>query len=102
MEFVNIGIGLLIIAIGFLVKRNPNLIAGYNGLSEEEKKKVDIEGLSTWMRNGFVITGIMTPVVYYLVYFLGYEQLAGFSMMFAITIGIFIVAITGQRFNKSD
>ncbi|MBL6445423.1 DUF3784 domain-containing protein [Fulvivirga sp. 29W222] len=49
MEYVNIGIGLFRIACGFLVKKYPSLISGYNTISQ--KKKVNIDGLSTWIRN---------------------------------------------------
>jgi len=100
LDFAIITISAFIVGLGFLVKRNPNLIAGYNGLSEQEKRKVDIEGLSTWMRNGFVITGLATPLVYFLVGYFGYQQLADFSMMFTITIGTFVIAISSQRFRN--
>jgi hypothetical protein len=42
------------IGIGFLVKSSPDLIAGYNTMPKEEKKNIDIEGLSTFMRNGLI------------------------------------------------
>jgi len=47
MDIVNIPYGLFMIGIGFLVKFNPDLIAGYNTLSESDKQNIDIEGLST-------------------------------------------------------
>ena len=40
MEYINIGIGLFMILIGFLVKKYPNLIAGYNTMSAERMKDV--------------------------------------------------------------
>ncbi len=57
MIYVNIGTGLFIILIGFLVKQYPDLIAGYNTMSSEQKRKVDVEGLSTWMRNSCIFMG---------------------------------------------
>ena len=58
MDILNIIVGLFMIGIGFLVKSSPSLIAGYNTMSEEKKKNVDIVGLSTYMRNSFIIIGL--------------------------------------------
>jgi tRNA 2-selenouridine synthase SelU len=49
MEYVNIGTGLFLIIIGFAIVKYPTLIAGYNTMSEERKKKVDVDGLSSWI-----------------------------------------------------
>ena len=64
----NIILGLFYIGIGYAVKAYPNLIAGYNSMSEEEKKNVDIVGASSMMRNVFIIAGIasiLVAVVFY-------------------------------------
>ncbi|AFL82764.1 hypothetical protein Belba_0093 [Belliella baltica DSM 15883] len=46
--------GLFLIGLGFLVKAFPNLIAGYNTMSQKQKENVDIEGLATFMRNALL------------------------------------------------
>lgn len=53
MNATNLIIGLLMIGIGFLVKLFPNLIAGYNTMSQYTKKNINSDGLSSYMRNGF-------------------------------------------------
>ncbi|MEO0340296.1 MAG: DUF3784 domain-containing protein [Bacteroidota bacterium] len=100
--FINTGIGLFIIAIGFLVKKYPNLIAGYNTLSAERKKQVDIEGLSTWMKNSFITMGILTIIGYFALAQLGYEKLAAMVSVFTIGIGTFVVAFLAQRYDRTD
>ena len=45
IDYVNIGSGLLLILVGWLCYRNPNLINPYGGMSLERKALVDIEGL---------------------------------------------------------
>ena len=55
---VNFITGGILILCGLLVKRFPNLIAGYNTMSKEEKAKVDIYGLSSLMRNMLIGLGI--------------------------------------------
>ncbi|MDY0359806.1 MAG: DUF3784 domain-containing protein, partial [Bacteroidales bacterium] len=59
MGTVHLIMGLLFIGLGFLVKAYPGLIAGYNTLSPEKKKNVDIDGLSRYIRNGLIIMGMV-------------------------------------------
>ncbi len=37
--------GLLLVFIGLMVKKHPNILAGYNTMSGEMKKKIDIENV---------------------------------------------------------
>ncbi|MBP5395799.1 MAG: DUF3784 domain-containing protein [Bacteroidales bacterium] len=67
--FVNIGMGLLFILIGWLCYRYPNLINPYGSLPPERKALVDIEGLKkavaiTMAATGFllVITGVLAAL----------------------------------------
>ena len=41
--------GGLLVLLGILVRFFPNLIAGYNTMSAEQKKNVDVKGLSRFM-----------------------------------------------------
>lgn len=59
MAILIISFGLFMIGLGFLIKKYPNLIAGYNTMSKERKEQVDITGLSTFMCNGFIIIGLL-------------------------------------------
>ena len=45
IDYMNIGTGLLLIVVGWLCYRNPNLINPYGGMSLERKALVDIDGL---------------------------------------------------------
>ena len=51
--------GLILIVAGILVKYNPNLLAGYNTLSKEKKKEINIEKVSSIARNSLIITGAL-------------------------------------------
>ncbi|NND95438.1 MAG: DUF3784 domain-containing protein [Flavobacteriales bacterium] len=42
-------LGVLLIILGLIVRANPNLIAGYRQLTEEQRRKVDIEQISNLM-----------------------------------------------------
>lgn len=58
MLFVYLSAGVLLIVCGLLVKRFPMLIAGYNTMSAEKRKNVDVEGLASFMRRHLVAIGV--------------------------------------------
>ena len=66
MDIISLLTALFFITLGFLVKSFPNLIAGYNTMSPDRKKDVDIKGLSTFIRNALIITGFIIIGGYYL------------------------------------
>jgi hypothetical protein len=93
--------GILIIC-GFLVKAFPDLIAGYNTMSETKKANVDIKGLSLFMRNTLVIIGLVVIGSYYFFRWLGIDEEkyllipAGLLM-----IGVIIMLIIAQRYDHN-
>nr|HPK04996.1 DUF3784 domain-containing protein [Bacteroidales bacterium] len=102
MDIVNIITGLFLIGIGFLVKYSPGLIAGYNTMPEDKKKNVDIDGLSTFMRNSLIIIGLSIIGGYYLFKWMGVIQLANSVIMIVILIGVTIMIIKAQRFDHNE
>lgn len=104
MEIGSLIVGLFIIGIGFLVKSAPILIAGYNTMSKDEKKNVDIEGLSTFMRNGLIAIGLTIIIGYYLFKWIGLTVIANLMMPIAVLVGAIILVIYAQKFdhNKND
>ena len=102
MEYINIGMGLLMIAIGFLVKKYPNYIAGYSTESVKDNPKLDLEGLSIWIRNGCILTGLLTILGFYLFQNLGMDSLADGVSVITIIGGTFIMAIGGERFEQRE
>lgn len=98
MTIVNFLMGGFLIAMGFLVKRYPDLIAGYNTMSPEKKRKVDIIGLSTFMRDSFIVMGVMVMLIHPFVYLLGMSEHSIGVVIATILIGTFAMAIYGQRF----
>ena len=101
MEILNIIIGLFVIGIGFLVKSVPDLIAGYNTMSKEQKKNVDNEGLSTFMRNGLIAIGISIIIGYYLFKWIGITLIANSMLLIVILVGVTILVIKAQRFDHN-
>ena len=63
IAFINLGLGTLLIFIGFLVSNNPELIAGYNTMDTSSKKKFDIDGFKNLMKKSFILTGFIIIVL---------------------------------------
>ncbi|MFD1613602.1 DUF3784 domain-containing protein [Gelatiniphilus marinus] len=63
MLFVVTLVGAIFIICGLFVKKYPNLIAGYNTMTAEEKKNIDIKKFSTFLHNGLIITGALAILV---------------------------------------
>lgn len=98
MEILNLIVGLFMIGIGFLVKYAPDLIAGYNTMPKDKKKNVDIEGLSTFMRNGLISIGLSIIIGYYLFRWIGFTMTANSMVLIVSLIGVTFLVITAQKF----
>jgi len=70
MLFVETLIGFIFIICGLLVKKSPNLIAGYSTMSAEEKKDIDIKKFSTFLHNGLIIIGTLLIIASVIFYFI--------------------------------
>jgi hypothetical protein len=91
--------GLILIVCGFLVKSYPDLIAGYNTLSEEEKQQVDIVGLSSLMQKGLIIIGC-TIIIYQVIgYFFDIKESYSLMIISGIAVlGIVLMIIKAQKY----
>lgn len=65
MNYSMLFISLFLVALGFLLRRYPILIAGYNTMSAKEKENVDIKGLSAFMCRCLVAMGVSLSGSYY-------------------------------------
>lgn len=59
IDYINLGMGLLLIVVGLLCYRNPNLINPYGGMSPERKALVDIDGLKRVVAITLGVTGFL-------------------------------------------
>lgn len=101
MNILTLLTGLFMIATGFMVKRFPNLIAGYNTMSAEKKKNIDIEGLSTHMRNGFIAIGLSMIAGYYAFTWLGLPLLADSMIIVATLVGLAILLVQARKYDHT-
>lgn len=76
MMYTLIGISLLFIAIGFIVTENnaKYLLAGYNTMSIEERKKVDIKTYLAYFKKFHIFLGISFFLIGMILIYSGYEN----------------------------
>jgi len=97
---VNLITGLFLIGIGFLVKSSPDLISGYSTMSKEKKKNVDIVGLSTFMKKGFIIMGITMIILSLFIKVLHLKEIFSvWVIIFIPLVGTIFLAIKAQKFD---
>ena len=93
--------GLILIVAGILVKYNPNLLAGYNTLSKEKKKEINIEKVSTIVRNWLIITGALIIDSTFVMYILESSEITQLTIISIIFItGLLAMLILVNRVSK--
>ena len=102
MLIKNLIIGLFFIGMGFLVKSCQGMILGYNTMSEEKKKNVDIVGASAFMKKGFIILGI-TIIASSVFIFIDYLKVFSFLIRMVIMLaGILIIITNVQKYDRNN
>ena len=102
MDTGTLFIGLAVIVIGLLVKRFPGLIAGYNTMPKEMKEKVDIDGMSAFIRNGLIVIGATIIIGYHLFALIGMPTMAELMKLLPLTGGVIIMVIGAQRYDHNE
>ena len=101
MDIVIIFIGLFMIGLGFLLKKSPDLIAGYSTMSRKKKKKVDIVGLSTFMRNVLITIGVSIIAGYYFFKLIGLPLIAECFLFVPIIFGFAFMLIKSRKYDHN-
>jgi hypothetical protein len=96
-DIINVAIGGFFIFLGLLVKRFPNLIAGYNTMSKEQQKNVDVIGLSTHMRNCFMLIGFLIIIEVFICRILEFNKITLFIMPITVTLFLPYLIIKAQN-----
>jgi hypothetical protein len=101
MLFAETLTGIILIISGVLVKINPNLIAGYNTLSESDKQKIDIKRLSTFIHNGLILIGAVSIISSITMYFLNVKESYRLIIIVGlIVLGVLYIAINSTKMKK--
>lgn len=90
MDYMNLGLGLLLIVMGWLCYRNPNLINPYGGMSPERKALVNIEGLKKAVAITFAVTGFLLIVLATLTMTKVIDEMMSTNVMVALVLAMMI------------
>lgn len=97
MIIFNLLYGLFIIGIGFFIKRYPNTMSGYNTMSAEKRKNVDIEAITSIMKKGLIIIGVTTTLLSSSLFWLNLPILAVIALIAPILLGTLILTAITQK-----
>ena len=100
MEFVNymdMGIGLLLIVVGWLCYRFPNMINPYGSMSEERKALVDIDGLKRALAIIMTVIGGLMIVVALLGAFHVFDEMVSSWVFIGLCLAMLVPLFIAMR-----
>ena len=95
---------LFFIALSFNLTENnaKYLLAGYNTMSAEERKKVDIKGLIAYLKRFFIFVGISFLVIGIAVNYYFSENIAAVTICLYPIVTVIYFVVKSQKFYKKD
>lgn len=104
MEYVLIATSLFLLALAFILTENnaKYLLAGYNTMSPEERKKVDIKGLIAYFKKFFIFLGLSFLVVGLAVNHYFSENIVALILCLYPIIAVVYFVVKSQKFYKKD
>ncbi len=102
MEFVLLIISIFFIVLAFVLTENnaKYLLAGYNTMSPEDRKKVDVKRLIIYFKRFFIFLGVSLMIVGLVTAYYLSEKNTTLIISFYIVIACFYLVISSQKFYK--
>ena len=91
----------MLVLIGLLVLKFPKLIAGYNTMTPEQQKKVDIKRLKTVMCRAFCVMGIAILLVSLLLQPFTSDMIISLVSVLILVPGTIYMIIKAQRYDHN-
>ena len=94
-----IGISIFFVILGLAIKNGKLyfLMAGFNTLPEEEKKKYDVEGIASVFRNAMFFLGFVISLGYYISQWSEIPEIKFYSFYAALLVGIPYLLINSNK-----
>ncbi|MFT5848512.1 MAG: hypothetical protein ACI902_002587 [Psychroserpens sp.] len=98
---MNVTVAVIFIILGILIKYGKLyvLIAGYNTMSKEEQKKVDIQGIASVFRNGMFGMAALMLLGYTLSIWLEDDRIESYLFFLSIAVGCPYLLIVSNSSN---
>ena len=91
----------MLVLIGLLVLKFPKLIAGYNTMTPEQQKKVDIKRLKTFTCRAFCVMGIAILLVSLLLQPFTSDMIISLVSVLILVPGTIYMIIKAQRYDHN-
>ena len=103
METPVLIIAAVLFVLGMLVRKYPNLIAGYNTMTAEQKKNVDVKGLSNFMCRSLCVIAVLMIVSYFVMVARSVNEKAVsvVSTTLIPIIGSIYMVVKAQRYDRN-
>ena len=101
LVFIVVGVGIAMIGIFIQQSRSYSMIAGYNTMSAEKRKKVNIEQVAIALRNSFIFLGLIWIFIPIIFEILGYYKLKLWLLIglhFVILVSLIIIISTRKKY----
>ena len=86
-----------------MVKQHPNLLAGYNTMSDKKKKKIDIDRISIIARNIFVLIGAAAIDASIIMHFIEVSNKIQMNIISGIVVlGLVVLILWSNRVAKLE
>jgi hypothetical protein len=92
--------GLIFIATGILVRLFPNLMAGYNQLSQKERENAKANGLPTFGSVVFLSMGLVSISGYFIGVWMEKPAIGQSLSLLVTLVGVVVLVVFGQRFTR--
>ena len=93
--------GLFIIGLGFFIKKYPNTLAGYNTMSAEKKKNVDIQTVASIFQKGMIVIGLITIASSCTLNWLKLYEFVVLAYIAPLLIGVLILIAITQKYDRN-
>ncbi len=101
MIIVAIILGVANIGLGFLIKRYPNMLSGYNTMSKAKRANVDIAAIAKLMSRYMIGAGVASIVITAALPYLGLGDYAIVGLVYPLLIATLIASIKSQRYDHN-
>lgn len=100
MMYSQLLVSIILIICGFLVKKYPDLIAGYNTLSPSEKAKIDSKGLALFLKQVLIGLGTLNLVSFLLLtlYHVSDKNILYFNSVLLIVLLLLSLFVVNRRY----
>ncbi len=104
MWIIVIFISVINILLAFIInaKTAKYVLAGYNTMSEEERKSFDIVGFIKDFKKVCLLTGLTIPIVYYLFYFFSQPEYGFIFVIIIISLILPYLLYLGKKYRKDS